>query len=152
MTRSTTNLTCLIYRCDLRYKEKPTWASSPEETSKSMAVEKASPVTLPEWPLSLLLTCVNKKQPPCLWKSLQNILLQTTIYFSLKGEKHASVKRTWYINIVESSIPIATMLLSWGWKAILVAAGDGDIKEIILCSRKDPDYLADCNFFLISRN
>lgn len=42
----------------------PTWASAPEETSIFMALEKARPVTIPEWPLSLLLTCMN--QQPCL--------------------------------------------------------------------------------------
>lgn len=35
----------------------PTWASAPDETSTLSAWEKARPVILLEWPLSLLLTC-----------------------------------------------------------------------------------------------
>lgn len=33
--------------------------------------------------------------------------------------------------IVESSIPMAMMLLSWGWNARKVEAGGGDMKVVI---------------------
>lgn len=38
--------------------------------------------------------------------------------------------------MVESSIPIAMMLLSWGWKARKVEAGGGGIKVVITCKSK----------------
>lgn len=41
-----------------------------------------------------------------------------------------------YICIVESSMPIAIILLSWGWKARNVAAGGGGIHVAIVCTEK----------------
>jgi hypothetical protein len=35
---------------------------------------------------------------------------------------------------VESSMPTAIILLSWGWKARYVAAGGGDMKVVIVCN------------------
>jgi hypothetical protein len=35
--------------------------------------------------------------------------------------------------IVESSIPMAMILLSWGWNARKVEAGGGDMKVVITC-------------------
>jgi hypothetical protein len=34
----------------------------------------------------------------------------------------------------ESSMPMAIILLSWGWKARKVAAGGGGMKVVIVCT------------------
>lgn len=49
---------------------------------------------------------------------------------------HTSSTRTLYIWMVESSMPIAIMLLSWGWNARKVAAGGGGMKVVIVCIQK----------------
>ena len=38
--------------------------------------------------------------------------------------------------MVESSIPIAIMLLSWGWNARNVAAGGGGMKVVMVCTHQ----------------
>lgn len=47
---------------------------------------------------------------------------------------HTSSTRTLYIWIVESSMPMAMMLLSCGWNARNVAAGGGGMKVVIVCT------------------
>ena len=48
------------------------------------------------------------------------------------GEMHTLAERTLYIRIVELSLPIASMLLSRGWKAMQVAAGGGCMMDSIV--------------------
>lgn len=48
------------------------------------------------------------------------------------GGRYTSEDRALYIRIVESSMPMAITLLSWGLNAKLVAAGDGGIMLTIV--------------------
>lgn len=107
-----------------------TWESAPEDTSTLRALEKARPVILFWWPLSLVLTCALDMQ------QLTFNLIQTINNQELWRHRLAvdtSSTRTLYIWMEESSIPIAIILLSWGWNAKNVAAGGGGMKVVIVC-------------------
>ena len=52
--------------------------------------------------------------------------------FTPRKYYYTSSERTLYMCIVESSMPIAIILLSAGWKARYVAAGGGDPKAVIV--------------------
>lgn len=65
----------------------------------------------------------------------QNTSLDWFPVLCTKSKSHmiTSSTRTLYIWIVESSIPMAIILLSWGWNARKVAAGGGGMKVVITC-------------------
>lgn len=51
----------------------------------------------------------------------------------IRNKLRTSSTRTLYIWMDESSMPIAIILLSWGWKAKNVAAGGGGMNVVIVC-------------------
>lgn len=123
-----------------------TWASAPDETRTFKTFEKASPVILFECPLSLLLTC--KRNWSEYHTSTLSLHRNNNDSSSIGNpEKYlwiTSSTRTLYIWIEESSIPIAIMLLSWGWNAKNVAAGGGGMKVVIVCNYwrfRDVEYM-----------
>lgn len=109
-----------------------TWESAPEDTSTFSEWEKARPVILFWWPFNFVLTCETEH-----FKS-SRVLLS---YFRQKlkiqlHQRNTSSTRTLYIWIEESSIPMAMILLSWGWNARNVAAGGGGMNVVIVCNQE----------------
>lgn len=68
------------------------------------------------------------------WPNSQIFTLMSTNAFVHAIMCVTSSTRTLYMRIVESSMPTAIILLSWGWKARYVAAGGGGMKVVITCN------------------